>query len=80
MVTVIFFIEVIFASVVLQCLVRFTSECHVLVHCSFADKDHWVTIAYFLDCVPFPSKEISELQVIHGRPAWLQAIRIGCDD
>ena len=36
----ILFIQVTFARVVLQCLVRFTSACDVLVHCLFVDKDH----------------------------------------
>ena len=35
----ILFIQVTFASVVLQCLVTFTSACHVFVHL-FVDEDH----------------------------------------
>ena len=60
MVTVILFIQVTFASVVLQGLVKFTSACHVLVHCLFVDKDHCVAIAYFLDFVPIVSKDIAQ--------------------
>ena len=56
----ILFIQLTFASVLLQCLVRFTSACHVLVHCLFVDKDHWVVIAYSLDFVPIASKEIAQ--------------------
>ena len=56
----ILFIRVTFASVVLQCLVRFTSAYHVLVHRLFFDKDHCVAIAYFLDFVPIASKEIAQ--------------------
>ena len=36
----ILFIQVTFASVALQYLVRFTSAYHVLVHCFFVDKVH----------------------------------------
>ena len=38
--TFILFMQVTFASVALQCLVSFTSACHVLIHCLFVDKDH----------------------------------------
>ena len=50
----ILFIQVIFASVTLQLLVRFTSACHVLVYCLFADKDQCVAIAYLLDLCLLP--------------------------
>ena len=48
------------ASAVIQCLVRFTSACHVLIHYLFADKDHCVVIAYFLHFVPIASREIAQ--------------------
>ena len=57
----ILFIQVTCVSVVLQCLVRFTSACPVLVHCLSVDKDHWVAIAYFLNFVPIASKEIAQV-------------------
>ena len=56
----ILFIQVTFASVMLQGVVRFTSACHVLVHCLFVDKDHCVVIAYLLDFVPLASKEVAQ--------------------
>ena len=62
----ILFIQVTFASVVLQCLVRFTSACHVLVHCLFVVKDHWVVIAYFLIFLPIASKEITQVFCYSG--------------
>ena len=54
------FIQVTFASVMLRCLVRFTSACRVLVHCLFVDKDQCVLIAYFLDFVPIASRKIAK--------------------
>ena len=56
----VFFIQVTFASVVLQCFVGFTSACHVLVHFLIVDKDHCVAIAYFLGFVPIAFKEIAQ--------------------
>ena len=56
----ILFIQLTFASVVLHCLVRFTSACHVLGHSSFVDKEHWVAIAYSLDFVPIAFTEIAQ--------------------
>ena len=54
------FIQLTFASVVLQFLVRFTSACHVSVHCLFVDKEHCVALAYFLHFVPIPSKGMAQ--------------------
>ena len=52
---------------VLQCLVRITLACHVLVHGLFVDRGHCVAIAYFLDFVPIASEEIAQVFCYSGR-------------
>ena len=56
----ILFIQLTFASVVLQCLVRFISACHGLVYCLISDEDHCVVIAYFREFVPIAFEEIAQ--------------------